>query len=880
MQTALKYQEDQVFSSIATDQQSDVTALDPLFAHAVQSVLELDARGVRLDINVRDVPYNALVTMAEKLRDFGVSNNVAQSMIDALETQATQLGVDFTRNEKPTPLEVSVRVADCRPDLDNSKTHFMVAFDGQKKFGSEYSTVEAHLTNQGTKLTTTNVPALESMFTGGGEKYVIMHFEKLAPETLQGFEEGGMSAQAGELSDAGVAAVELLEAAGPGANPAALESIRQTIEQGTITPQQTALIQTVGALNRAVETIARNPEPDAKAPEIIKQTAAPVTKALQTLTAAGQLPAPVMLDATINALQKGEVAVATQKAALVQPQADNTNTLTVVAQTPEAPAVASPAVAVAVPTAPSVSEPAAVVATPAVAVASPTVEVSAPSHAPSETLVAVEPAVAMVGSEISQAAPMAIDAIAAPAIATPAAVGPIQHDSIVIAAQGAEAPTVVSPAIAVAVPAAPSVAEPTIIAPVVATPDVAVVSPTIEVSAPAHAPSEILVAAEPTMTVADLAISQDAPSVVEVAVEEVGDSHIDLGVPANDVEIRDQAIAATPVPVEMGPVDVSETTVVELAAESPVITGVEKTPIAPSVASDFIPAQQIFTPETAAAPVAVETILVKPSSHVEHVSPVSTLVPQGGSAPSVAPPIVSATPQVIAAVAKQTGPAEAVPAAKTQTLNAPVAKSSAMAATQEQKSPVVGKQTPKIQNKAAANATTGKVQGVVASRPNLNTVVKQQGVTLAHQLNPNDLKAKQEAEEKTESKEKDKQRNADARIVELERAKEQDAKEQEERKRADRERERIAREMFGAQMYDFRAWAEQSLAGNKTSQQVAVVQDIQQRKPAFGDGDNRITTGLNLKETFKSKCEGCGGGACGTCGTGFLKQPERAHSPS
>ena len=138
MTAALKKQQEFDVSSQAELHGNDaVEDLDPLFAQAVQRVFDLRERGIELKVKARNKPYDALIEVAEQLREFGLSNNVADVLVDALETQATQLGADFTRKEKPTPLEVSITVADKAPELDKSKTHFMVAFDGKKKYGAE-----------------------------------------------------------------------------------------------------------------------------------------------------------------------------------------------------------------------------------------------------------------------------------------------------------------------------------------------------------------------------------------------------------------------------------------------------------------------------------------------------------------------------------------------------------------------------------------------------------------------------------------------------------------------------------------------------------------------------------------------------------------------
>ncbi len=414
MTAALKKQQEFDVSSQAELHGNDaVEDLDPLFAQAVQRVFDLRERGIELKVKARNKPYDALIEVAEQLREFGLSNNVADVLVDALETQATQLGADFTRKEKPTPLEVSITVADKAPELDKSKTHFMVAFDGKKKYGAEYSTVDYHLAGQGsnwTKSTSTNVPALEKMFTGGGEQYLIFHFEKLEGDGVDGL---NVSSGAQQLPQAEVNTVSILEAAGPRARAADLAPVREAMESGKMSPAETAVINTVAQLNRTVESIARAPEQLKQAQQIVKPIRQEVTQKLEAMTQSGQLPKPAVLNAVIASAQRAEVVIAPQKPQVVAPaavkpavtttnnasspvmKADNNNTVSSVkaaAPKAEAPAVAQPARPEPVAAAPSAQKF--------------TSQVSAPVVPKVETPAAVQPV---------RVAPVAV----APAIVTP-----------------------------------------------------------------------------------------------------------------------------------------------------------------------------------------------------------------------------------------------------------------------------------------------------------------------------------------------------------------------------------------------------------------------------------------------------------------------------
>jgi len=233
---ALNLDRQAAFAPEADAYNTEVSALDSVFSQAVERLFDLDDRGRRLNVEVSDVPYNALVRVAEELRQFGASNALADFIVEALEAQTIQLGADFTRKEKPTPLSIKVMVTDKRPVLDEGKTHFIVAFDRTKKLGSQYSTAETHFTNTGTKTTTTNVPDLETMFTGGGERYLVLHFEKLEADGLNG------------LDETGAAMVQAVEAMGAGVSAQEIEEIKAILESGEATPELAALVQNMSDL--------------------------------------------------------------------------------------------------------------------------------------------------------------------------------------------------------------------------------------------------------------------------------------------------------------------------------------------------------------------------------------------------------------------------------------------------------------------------------------------------------------------------------------------------------------------------------------------------------------------------------------------------------
>lgn len=215
---------------------------DPALKRAIGAIFDLDDQGRRLDLEVSDAPYDALVRISKELHEFGVSNNLADEFVEVIETQAVHLGVDFTKKEKPTPMTVSLRVVDEEPRLDAGKTHFMVAYDRDGRHGGEFSKTVMKLGINGTQSSHTNVPKFEDLFAAGKKQYLIVHFEKLEGEGV------------GALDQAGVQMATLVEAVGvAAAESRSGREIKQAIAEGSLPSDTSKLIETVAEINSVVE---------------------------------------------------------------------------------------------------------------------------------------------------------------------------------------------------------------------------------------------------------------------------------------------------------------------------------------------------------------------------------------------------------------------------------------------------------------------------------------------------------------------------------------------------------------------------------------------------------------------------------------------------
>lgn len=238
---------------------ADEEIINPLFKSAVDAVFELDGRGYRLELNVQDKPYEALLKISQSLHEFGLSHNIANEFVEAIEAQAVHVGVDFTKKAKPTPMEISLYVMDKEPELSDDQDHYIVSWDGMQKFGGDYHTdtvVEMHI--DGTRSTRSNVPKFEDMFKIGGKKYLTVHLKKLKESGAQTLDEKGA-----ELAN-------FVEAVGPAAaGSAGGGAMKAQIENGTISPAMTELIGAVAETRHVIETAKFEPPSDKNALKIV-----------------------------------------------------------------------------------------------------------------------------------------------------------------------------------------------------------------------------------------------------------------------------------------------------------------------------------------------------------------------------------------------------------------------------------------------------------------------------------------------------------------------------------------------------------------------------------------------------------------------------------
>lgn len=299
----------------ASDIAENIVAPDAtLVEKAIGVIFEKDAQGIKIRIEVSGTPYDALIRFSEELRAYGFSNNMAQDLIEAFEAEAIHQGVDFTQTAKPTPMTMEMYIADKKPDLDPNETHSIIAYkQNGKKIGGDYSKMVMKLGLRGTETSQTNVPNFDEMFVND-EKHLIIHLKKLTGE------------DAGVLDQKDVAMATLVEAVGPvAAESRGAETVKQSIEAGTIRPEMMEVISKVATIN-TLAAEARAPNAPAEVQTQIAQVKTDIINLTSTIAKTEAIPS-IVAKAIVNAYeQTAPIAPApVAQRTLDMPKADNTN---------------------------------------------------------------------------------------------------------------------------------------------------------------------------------------------------------------------------------------------------------------------------------------------------------------------------------------------------------------------------------------------------------------------------------------------------------------------------------------------------------------------------------------------------------------------------
>lgn len=272
----------------SNDYEGDFEDLDAINA-AVNELIRLEARGQRLNLSVEDTQtYDALEMLAERFRQFGLSNRFSNSIINAIEDCAKGNGITFARKNRTEILSARIELTDKEPKLTKGRNHFIAAFDGKVKLDAQFSTMETHFTSSGTKTTTTSMPDLDSMFTGK-TKYLLFIYEGLEGEALDSPD--NVSADLGAVAAGGALPAEVVQ------------ELQTAIENGTITTDQIELIQAVAELGRVMELSAT--------PGAIENPMAAIERLKDTVaqTLQGSDIPPALADAAQKSIQTMEIIV-------------------------------------------------------------------------------------------------------------------------------------------------------------------------------------------------------------------------------------------------------------------------------------------------------------------------------------------------------------------------------------------------------------------------------------------------------------------------------------------------------------------------------------------------------------------------------------------
>lgn len=216
-------------------------AVDPMVYRAASELIRLDDDGRKTDIEAQGKVYDVLQSVEDGLKEVGVSHLITAQILDTLAHYVSGLGADFARQAKAKPLYARIMVTDREPeDIPDCKLQSVTCIDGHRVQGDDAGKMSMTLTLYGTSNAMSQGMSMDRIFESGKKKWLLIYYGTVEGSDLNRF----------DTVDADLAT--LVQAVGAG-GAAAMEEIRQAIEQGTLPSEIMNLIAAVADLNRALE---------------------------------------------------------------------------------------------------------------------------------------------------------------------------------------------------------------------------------------------------------------------------------------------------------------------------------------------------------------------------------------------------------------------------------------------------------------------------------------------------------------------------------------------------------------------------------------------------------------------------------------------------
>ncbi|HEU4838720.1 MAG TPA: hypothetical protein VFS88_04830, partial [Micavibrio sp.] len=269
-------------------------AADPMVYRAASELIRLDDEGRKTDIEAQGRVYDVLRSVAEGLQEVGASHLAAAQILDTLADYVSGLGADFARQAKAKPLYARVMVTDREPkDIPECKLQSVTCIDGQRVQGDDAGRMSMTLTLYGTSNAMSQGMSMNRVFESGKKKWLLVYYGTIVGSDLNKF----------DTVDADLAT--LMQAVGAGGG-AAMEEVRQAIEQGTLPPEIMKLVAAVADLNRALEATKtpgalENPE------RTIAELKALVAETAQAIPDLQALP-PALIQAATHSIESADAA--------------------------------------------------------------------------------------------------------------------------------------------------------------------------------------------------------------------------------------------------------------------------------------------------------------------------------------------------------------------------------------------------------------------------------------------------------------------------------------------------------------------------------------------------------------------------------------------
>ncbi len=199
-----------------------------------------------LNIELYGFPYEVLEQASEQLRQAGISSQMANQAIAALEEYILNMGTDFSRAAKAKPLYVRFQVTDKEPkDLPDCEQSQATFLDGMRSYGGDSATMIRYMSIFGPKSTSSQGVDVDKMFASKNMGLFIF-FGAPGNEGVKGFD---------GVDNALMNAAQGIGGGGGALSEEAMAEIIEMIQNGDMSPEALTLLESLAELSQLQEAM-------------------------------------------------------------------------------------------------------------------------------------------------------------------------------------------------------------------------------------------------------------------------------------------------------------------------------------------------------------------------------------------------------------------------------------------------------------------------------------------------------------------------------------------------------------------------------------------------------------------------------------------------